>query len=280
MLAWPELQERFRDAMLGGGGRPRDSLVAEIAEDGLAADARLAVYRHHVTSTLTDALKATFPVVTRLVDERFFGYLADRYVNAHPPAGPCLFEFGESFAEFVCTFDPARHLVYLADVARLEWAMNRALHADEPSPFDPAALAAVPPHRLASTVLHCDPSLTLLASPWPIDRIWRANQPGAESPGAESPNAESPNAESIVDLEAGGVRLEVRRAGDDVGFRTLDPATYEFRAALAGGRPLGDAADAALALDPGFDLGAALHAVLEDGVIVGLTFDEAPQEES
>ena len=270
MPAWPELQEQFREAMLGGGRPARASLVAEIAEDGLVADARLAVYRHHIRSTLTGALKATYPVVTRLVDERFFGYLADRYVSVHPPAGPCLFEFGESFADFVRTFEPARHLVYLADVARLEWAMNRALHADETSPIDPAALAAVPPAVVAATVLHCDPALTLLASPGPIDRIWRANQPGAESPGTDP----------IVDLAAGGVRLEVRRAGDDVGFRTLDPATYALRAAIAGGRPLGDAADAALTLDPGFDLGAALHALLEDGVIVALTFDEAPEEES
>ena len=275
MLAWPELQAQFRDDLLGGDRPPRASLVAEIVEDGLAADARLAVYRHHVRSTLTDALKATYPVVTRLVDEQFFGYMADRYVSAHPPAGPCLFEFGESFADFVGTFEAARHLVYLADVARLEWAMNRALHAEETSPIDPAALAAVPPAAVASTVLHCEPSLTLLASPWPIDRIWRANQPGAESPGPESPGPDSP-----VDLAAGDVRLEVRRAGDDVGFRTLDSTTHAFRAAIAGGRPLGEAADAALALDPGFDLGAALHALLDDGVIVALTFDDTPEEES
>ena len=282
MLALPELQRGFRDAMLAeddymggpemaphppqrseapmlrrGAPRPRDSFTAEIAGDGLAPGARLAVYRHHVLATLTDALKVTYPLVCRLVDERFFGYVADRYIREHPPAGPCLFEFGDAFAGFIATF-AARHLAYLPDVARLEWAMNLALHADDTSPIEPVELAAVPPSLVPSLVLRLDPSIALLASPWPIDRIWRANQPGADP---------------VVDLAAGAVRLEVRRVGDDVGFRTLDPAAYALRAAVAGGRALADAAAAALAVDPAFDLAGALHALLEDGAIVGMSFD-------
>jgi len=43
--------------------------------------------------------EATFPVVCRLVDRRFFGFAADRYIHDHLPAGPCLFEYGGTFID-------------------------------------------------------------------------------------------------------------------------------------------------------------------------------------
>jgi len=261
MLTLSELQRDFRLAMLADD----DRIASLVAGDGLEPAARLALYRHHVLDTLTDALKSTFPVVCRLVDERFFRYVADRYIRECPPDGPCLFEFGSSFPRFIGELSPARELVYLADVARLEWALNRARLAEDAAPIDPGALRAVPPESVPSIVFQLEPSLTLLRSPWPIDRLWRANQSDGEG---------------IVDLDAGGAWLEVRRAGDDVGFRALDPATHAFRAAIAGSEPLGDAADAALGVDPRFDLAAALHALLDDGVVIGLSVNGLPKKES
>jgi len=66
-----ELQAAIGTAMLGG-----DAGIAarEIEPDGLAPEARLEIYRHHVLTTLASALEATFPVICRLVDRRFFAY--------------------------------------------------------------------------------------------------------------------------------------------------------------------------------------------------------------
>jgi hypothetical protein len=250
----PELQAGFGRALLGAG----DAAALGVLGDGLEADARLRIYRHHVLTSLTDALRATYPVVCRLVDERFFAYAADAYIRACPPSGPCLFEYGGSFPEFLAAFPPCRELAYLPDVARLEWAMNLGLHAHDAESIDPARLGAVRPERLAQLVVHLHPSVCLLASPWPIDRIWRGNQPGA-------------NPHLTIDLDTGGAQLEVRRDGDDVVFRALSPAVYALRRALADGRDLGTAAQAALAVDPAFDLAAALRDLLGEGLIVDLT---------
>ena len=247
-----ELQADFRTALFGG---PDRRVAAAVREDGLAAEARLAIYRHHVFTTLTDVLAATYPVVCRLVDPRFFAYAATLYIRRHPPSGPCLFEYGDGFARFLSAFAPCRHLVYLPDVARLEWAMNVAEHADDVVPLDGRmlqrlALTDVP--RLRFTF---EPSLTLLESPWPVDRIWRANQADA--------------VEAMVDLAAGGTHLEVRRVGDEVVFRSLEPAPWVFRSALATGGALEAAAAAALAVDSALDLAGALHALLAEGVLTG-----------
>ena len=248
-----ELQSLFRGAMFGA---EMPQLVGAIAGDGLAPAARLQIYRHHVLTSLTEALQATFPVVCRLVDERFFGYAADTYMRQHPPEAPCLFEYGAHFPAFLVTFPPCRALVYLADVARLEWALNVALHAEECVPIDAEALRHIPGDKVACLTFQFHPSITLLRSPWPIDQIWRANQADSDVTAA-------------VDLREGGVCLEIRRWADEVGFRKLTSPVYAFRIALATGHRLGTAVEAALAVEEDFDVVGALYALLADGIMRG-----------
>jgi hypothetical protein len=257
-----ELQDAFGRAIWQGAA---EAVAGAIRDDGIAPGARVALYRHHVFTTLTATLAWAYPVVVRLVDERFFAYASDRYVRAHPPAGPCLAEYGASLAEFLAAFPPCRALPYLPDVARLEWAMHRALHAPDAAPLDPALLRAVPAEAAPGLRFHLDPSLSLVRSPWPIDRIWRANQPGADPA-------------DRVDLGAGGARLEVRRLGDDVVFRALDAPTFVFRQALSAGQEIETAAEVALAEHPGFDLTAAIQDLLREEVLVGFEIQPLTQE--
>lgn len=249
-----ELQAGVRAAVLGDERASSRDVASDVHGDGIGASARLAVYRHHVLTTLTAALEATFPVVCRLVDRRFFAYAADRYIRDDPPVTPCLFEYGATFADFLGDFPPCRDLGYLADVARLEWAMNVALHAPDAPTLDPRGWMLTPA-AIACLTFRLEPSLTLLASSWPMDHIWRANQPGADP-------------EATVDLDAGGARLEVRRRGDDVVFRTLAPADFAFRDTLARAGTLQDAVEAALSIDTAFDLVATLRALVEERALV------------
>src|SRR6266403_1205342 len=107
----------------------RLSIVSAIMGDGLDPAARLNIHRNHYISSLGEALKATYPVACRLVDERFFAYAASEYIKISPPRRVCLFEYGEGFPDFLAAFPACASLVYLADVARLEWLINAALHA-------------------------------------------------------------------------------------------------------------------------------------------------------
>ena len=250
MAALAEIQATIGAALLGGDAT---AAAAHVAGDGLPPGARIAIHRHHVLTTLTRALEATFPAVCRLVDHRFFAYAADSYLRAHPPASPCLFELGDAFPDFLAAFPPCRHLEYLPDVARLEWAMNATLHAPDAGAMDPAALAAVAHGDMARLVFAVDPSVRFLASPWPVDRVWRASREGADG-------------DDRVDLAAGPVWLEVRRAGDAVVMRGLAAADHALRAGLEGGDTLERAAAAALRIDPDMDLAAALRAMLEERI--------------
>lgn len=135
-----ELQIQLRQAVLGGATA---EIVAAIQSDGLDPAARIGIYRNHAFATLGASLRGTFPVVCRLVDERFFAYAAHEYLREHPPHSRCLAEYGADFADFLADFEPCKSLPYLADVARFEWALNIAARVREAAPLPPQVLAGV-----------------------------------------------------------------------------------------------------------------------------------------
>ena len=239
MLTLDQLQHGMCAAIRGGR---EPELLRFIDDDGIAPEARLRIYRNHAFLSLTEALKATFPVICRLVDERFFCYAANEYIREVMPSRPCLAEYGGSFPNFLATFPACRNLVYLADVARLEWAINLAMHAEEAEPADRSALAR-PDLKLT---LH--PSLRLVSSQWPIEHIWHANQPDADP-------------ETVISLDSGAARLMVYRRSDRVVITGIEERTYAFLDAILQGVA---SIEAALILDPVADL----DLLLEEGLIV------------
>jgi hypothetical protein len=258
---------KLRDLQCGVGrsvlGKDEDSIVSAIMGDGLDPAARLNIYRNHYNASLSEALKATYPVVCRLVDERFFAYAASEYIKASPPRKVCLFEYGETFPDFLAAFPACADLLYLPDVARLEWLINQALHAPAPPGIDVGDLSHLEPSDYPRLVFALQPALRLIDSAWPIDRIWHLNRLDARE-------------EGTVDLAAGGCCLEIRQLAEDVVFRPLDSGEFALRAALAKGRTLEAAVEAALAQDPMFDAAQALRRLFADGLVIGFTLASPP----
>ena len=250
MPTLPELQHRFRRHLLE---EPDKALAAEVLSDGMTPDARLRIYRNHVAHSLRAALATTFPVVVRLVGEEFFGGITRAFIARHPPRSPCLHEYGDRFPGFVAGFAPAASLPYLPDVARLEWAMNAAYHADAERPLDAAVLLGLDPGSLAQIRLRLQPAVRTVDSAYPVDTIWRANQADGDGSG--------------IDLATGPRSLLVWRQNDDAVFRQLDPGGSVFVAGLLSGESMAVAAEAALAAAPAFDLARALQLLLGQGLV-------------
>ncbi len=247
-----DLQSDFRRFLTGENP---EQLLRFVDGVGFEPEARLSIYRNNMLVTLTAALKATFPVVCRLVHDRFFEYAANAFIQHNLPAGPCLVEYGNDFPGFLANFPPAAILDYLPDVAGLEWAISRVLRAPYPeAPIPLASLVSVLGDP-AQVHLGMTAAVRYVSSPHPIDRIWQFSQPGADP--AEMP------------LGCGSAHLEVRR-GDGLRFTALSPAVWTFRSRIADGAALGPAAMEALAIAPDFDLARGLAALFEAGLVMGL----------
>ena len=168
-----ELQLGFAAAVLDGAEGDFDR---HIRAAGLAGARRLQVYRNNAALGLSGALEAVFPVTRRVVGEGFFRHAAARYLARHPSRSGDLHEFGERFPSFLESFSPAAALIYLPDVARLEWLRGLAYHAPDTAAADPATLGRTDPRRLR---LRLAPSVQAFAAASPAVSLWRLNQPGA-----------------------------------------------------------------------------------------------------
>ncbi len=259
MRSLRELQSAFADALLSDDAAA-PAFATMPAERAIE---RLAVYRRSVFANYRNALGATYPVVARLVGAPFFGAAVDAFVRAHPSTSGDLNIYGDAFARFLERYAPAASLPYLPDVARLEWAqdeVNRAAET-EATPDDVlAGLVALAPESLPGVRLALAPACRLVASPYPILRIWQSNQQGYAG-------------DDRVDLDAGGDALLVRREAGGVTLERVAAAEYAWLVALAQGAPLGAAIDAATKTDAAFDLMTVLRLRIADGTIAGVAAD-------
>ena len=253
MHALLELQRAFGAALAQPGGTaPPASLFR--GPRGQTAG-RLAVYRGNVYGNRTRALAAAYPIVRKIVGGEFFDAMAREYARGHPAAGGDLNAYGGRLAEFAAAFPHTQDLPYLPDVARMEWLAHRAYYAADGAAFEPARLARVAASRYAGLHPVLAPACALLASGWPLARIWTVHQD--DYAGAID-----------VDLDAGPDRILIHRPLWRVRVLALGPGDYRLLESALAGEPLGRAFEAALGEEPGFDLAAALRAWVEAGVIV------------
>jgi hypothetical protein len=253
MPSLPELQSAFARAVIDRDeGRAAEWIAPTPALD---AAARIAIYRNNVFGNYRNTLRQVYPVVMALVGGAFFDRAADVYAARYPSRSGDLNDFGGQFADFLAEWLPSAHLVYLGDVAKLEWAMETVFHAADAPPLDLQALAAVPPDRLSMLRFDLHPANRIVHSAYPILRIWQVNQPGYTG-------------DQSVQLDAGGDALLVIRRDSSVELETLKRGELELLQGLADGKSLGEAHVHALEVEGGLDLSALLQRHVLGGTLV------------
>jgi hypothetical protein len=218
-----ELQRAIYDGLVSG----RDgAAAAHILANGLAPEARLNIYRNTFVGTLTTALRLSYPAVHRLVGAPFFESAGCIFIESQPPRSAYLDEYGEGFADFLAAFAPAATLPYLPDVARLEWAVNRALHAPDAEALDLGRLAELDPANQDRLVLVPHPAIGLVHTRFPADSIWRAVL------------AQDDDAIAAINLGSGPAWLLVERQDAGVEVTRVEETAWRLMEALCTGEPL------------------------------------------
>ena len=237
-----ELQQSFAAAL-------RDPAV----DCAVLPPANLSVYRNNAALTFRKTLQLGFPVVERRVGEDYFRQLAALYRERFPSRSGDLHWVGRDFAVFLDDYLAGSDYAWLADLARLEWAYQECSVAIEMAPLGPEALAGFAATDLEHVVFGFQPSLRLLASPYPVYSVWRANQADNAPP---------------VDQSLGAECGMTRQREESVEVRKLEPRLFSFVSSLRSGATLGDAMTRA-ELDAGA-LTQALAFVFSEGLVVSV----------
>jgi hypothetical protein len=220
-----------------------------VGPDGMSSPKRFAVYRNNILVSLKDALATGFPATAALVGPDFFSALSDIYIRGNPPRSPILALFGENLAEFIAGFPPAQSLPYLADVARLEYALRFSYHAKNAPAIAPERLQDP---RLFSAKVRLAPAVQLVSSSYPVLEIHAA------ATGGPAP-------------KSGAQDVLITRPDFDPIPTSFPPDTLQVIEAIMAQNTLSEAIELA---PTALDLTALITALVTGGAITQLEFDD------
>jgi hypothetical protein len=193
---------------------------------GTIAD-RLHAHVDGYPARVREALAETFPAVAHLAGDAAFDALTRRYLPHVPAGGYGLGDVGGVLPDVLRDDPLGAELPFLADLARLEWAVHRAFHAHLASPFDPRVAAGWTPDDWAAARVRFQPGTVCIASPWPIRTLWEARR--------------TPREEIDVVIEGRPEKGLVHRVEHRVACTPVEDAEAVVLARLLGGATLGEA---------------------------------------
>lgn len=247
-----DVQRRIRDAVVTAN----PALAASLCVGGKDAAQRLAIHLRHYRSSLTTAIMDRFAATEWLIGTPLLEEAATQFVREHPPSAPCIGEYGQRFPSFLATWPGGERVAYLRAFAELDWHLGRlALAVDVPA-VTRDDLAAVTADDLADVALAIQPGTHYVHAEWPIDELMTLYLSDVV-----------PAQFALADTE---VWIEVRGARGSFRFARLTAAEFSFRVTIAEGLSLGDAALRAWKIDPTFDPGLGLAAVVDAGLATSI----------
>jgi hypothetical protein len=226
------LQAAFGRSLRSATANPVDLKLLAGSDDAAVFSERLDVYRNNAWQFHLTALECTYPVTQRRVGAEFFRQLARDYRVQHPSQHGDLHWVGEAFPAWLAGRMAVTGYEWLADLARLEWACEMSVAAARHDPVGMESLGRFGADDLPHLVLVLQPSLQLVASPFPIWSVWQTNQ--------------HDDAAAPLDLAAGAEHCAVACVTDRVAVYRLDPAVHRLLQHLHAGISLGEATAAAV----------------------------------
>jgi len=149
----------------------------------MSARERVAIYHHSYWARLVEVMADDFATVKYAMGAEAFTALAHEYIAQFPSKGPNLNRYSERLPAMLRD----RGEAFLADLARLEWAIVEVIHAEASAPITGEALQAIPQERWAEMCFQPGTALRVLELDYPANAYFQAFKDDA-SP--ELPEAE------------------------------------------------------------------------------------------
>jgi hypothetical protein len=247
-----EMQSRIRRAVIDGDTAGMVALLI----GGCDPERRLAIHQRHYRSSLVAAIRTKFPATAWLLGIPLLDEAAGQFVRQHPPAAPCIAEYGEEFPRFLSTYSCAARVPYLYSFAELEWHLGQVAISVERPPLALEDLSRIEINALADAALTLQTGLRYLHASWPVDDLMKLYL--------------SETAPSEYRLAAADIWLEVRSARGQFQINRLDAAEFVFRKAILDGQSIGAAAEHALDTNAEFDVGRGFATLVANGHVIAI----------
>lgn len=169
------LKGRVPEILLSTFQEPSPSCLTAISEQPpLSREDRLSIYAHAYFQRLVDVVTSDFPTMAKVLGEEDFRELVADYLVQHPSTTPNAAEVAGHLPGFVKAHRFCHRYPFLADLARLEWSLVEAFHADELPAFDATLLSSIGEEAWEHVTFKLDRALNLLELEWPVEQLWYA----------------------------------------------------------------------------------------------------------
>ncbi|WP_161957094.1 DNA-binding domain-containing protein [Aestuariivirga litoralis] len=244
-----EMQAGFRAAIAGDAPAP---LLGRLHAPASVAG-RMEIYRRHHRESFRRHLRGRYPTLEWLLGTDRLLELADLTLQRSPPRAPSMAEYGAALIETLrsCGDDLPP---YAADVGRMDWHLGCLSVSLEHQPMALVTLAGIDTLHLPRLRFTLQPGLVFIQSAWPVDELLRLRLQDI-----------LPDRFTFEPCET---HLQLRGARGAFSLNRLEPDVFQFRAGLAAGCSLADAATRGTQAKPGFDLSTALATLFAEGLVI------------
>jgi len=219
---------------------PESAHLAEVirGDARLSAVERLDVYANAYFFRILEVLAKDYPAIEAAIGHDRFHDLVTAYLAAHPPTRFSIRYAGEGLADFIADHADAAavrdEFPWAENLAALEWAIVDAFDAEDAPHLTRDDLARIPPDRWGGLRFALDPSVRVLRTGWPVNRL------------REASDREVP----LPSVEREDTAILVRRRDERVFHRALDPLDADCLERIFDGATFGSVCER-IALDVG-----------------------------
>jgi hypothetical protein len=230
-------------------------ILQHICRNNITPEFRISIYRNTILQNLRHALENTFPAIWKLVGQECADSLAYLFVQdkINLPVNNCLDDWGKKFPKFLQNMKPISHLVYLKDIAQVEWLKHLSYCAKDYQPFDPTKLQKILDNRMEQLRLLFNPTVFLYSSRYFLKDIFDL--------------IEHPDEKDTIDLKPVPCYVVITRHYNHVVIHWVSEEMFNFFSYIKKRFTLIQSYECLLKANPDFDLVAALQFMLKNNLL-------------
>lgn len=223
----------------------------------------LQAYRANGHALAERSLHAAYPVMEQMLGRDNFAALSRDFWHRHPPTRGDLAHWGDALPAFLASSETLTDTPYLADVARVEWALHQAASAAD-AVVDPSSFARLSEQDATGLALTLSPGTALVSSRYPVASLVLSHRHAQLSLKQAAERLRNAVAETVL----------VWRQGLRPRMAQVTSVEAALLRALLQGQDLPTALDAGLAAETGetlvFDFSLWLTSAVSAGLVTGV----------
>ncbi|MCO4837004.1 MAG: putative DNA-binding domain-containing protein [Oceanospirillaceae bacterium] len=124
----------------------------------------ISVYRNNFLISLKELLEQLFPVTNALIGGAYFAYVSRQFIAENPLIQPHLNQYGGEFVDFLMAVAPLKKMPFVAQMAELEWHLDRIGHLYHKTKFDFDRLSQIDESQVMGIHFNLAPTCYLMSS--------------------------------------------------------------------------------------------------------------------